>query len=231
MRKYISYLSILTMIIVFIACKKKTDGVTENNLVKPHYPTIKLNGNQFVSTPIGTGAYTDPGAVGTNDQTGAKVNLTPIKNTVDLTTPGFYTVTYEFRNDDGYIVDVTRFVLVTTVSSSKDFSGKYERTNSDSAFVRVANVSKIGIGLYRIDNVGGVKTTTQLPTEPAYIGFPNDSTIQIPLQTTPDGTSLSAADGIFYIDNSVIPSDTIMQWRMTAGPFSFSSIRQFTKVH
>ncbi len=212
------------MIIVFVACKKKTDGVTENNLVKPHYPTITLNGNQFVSTAVGTGAYTDPGAVGTNDQTGGKVNLTPLKNTVDLTTPGFYTVTYEFRNDDGYRVDATRFVLVTGVSASDNWAGFYER-NADPT--RPCNISKIGTGLYLIDNVGGVILPTQAPAEPAYIGFTNDSTIAIPVQITPDGTSLSATEGKFYIT----PTDTIMQWRMTSGPFALTNTRQFFKVH
>jgi len=225
MQKYFFNILILSIAaLTFAACSKDKNDGTETILVKPHYPTITLNGNKFVSQSVGTGAYTDPGAVGYNDQTKTNENLTPIKNTVDLTTPGFYTVTYQFRNNDGYEVSATRFVLVTTVNASQNFSGLFQR-NADPT--RPANLSKIGTGLYLIDNVGGVILPTQAPAEPAYIGFTSDTTIQIPLQTTPDGTAVAATEGKSYIT----PTDTVMQWRMTAGPFSFSNTRVFYKVH
>src|SRR5687768_5036701 len=100
------------------ACKKTTNNVN-SKIVEPHYPTITLNGQQFVSIPISsTGSYTDVGAVGKDDITGQTTKLTPGSNDVNVTEPGFYTVKFSFRNDDGYGTTKTRFVLVTSVSSS-----------------------------------------------------------------------------------------------------------------
>src|ERR1035437_7169581 len=115
--KKITLLVIVTATL-FVACKKKTSDVS--TVVKVTYPTITLKGNAFVSTPIGTGSYTDPGATGKDDLTGATSSLTPIVNTVDLTTSGFYTVVYQMKNGNGFITKATRLVLVTGVSASDD---------------------------------------------------------------------------------------------------------------
>ena len=216
--------ALLLIILAITSCKKNINDLTEDKVVTYRLPQVKLVGSQFASTPVGSGTYVDSGAYVFDSLTFTNVKLTPSQNSVDLTTPGFYTVTYTYKNSYGYTNSATRFVLVTTVSATKNFSGLYQR-NADPT--RPANLLKIGTGLYLIDNVGGVILPDQAPAEPAYIGFPNDTTIQIPLQTTPDGNQIQGANGKF----SITATDTTMQWQLPVGPFNPTAVRQFFKVH
>ena len=88
---------------------------------------------------------------------------------------------------------------------------------------------KVGTGLYTIDNVGGVILPDQAPAYTAYIGFVNDSTIEMPDQVSPtDGaTVVGATEGKFFID----ATDTAMSWKMHAGPFLLTNTRTFYKMH
>src|SRR5262245_57580984 len=118
-------------------------------------------------------------------------------------------------NANGFITNATRFVLVTGVPASDDWSGLWQR-NADPT--RPVNVAKLGTGLYSVDNIGGFILPDQAPAYAAYIGFVNDSTIEIPSQISPtDGATRVAGDeGQFYIT----ATDTIMQWVMVEGPFA-----------
>src|SRR5437868_5144136 len=136
MKKLLVIVFLLSIIIS--ACKKEPESVS--TIVTPSYPTVTLNGPAFISLSVG-GTYTDAGATGTDDLTGASGPLSPILNTVDVSQAGFYTVVYEMRNGNGYRTRQTRFVLVTGVSPSDDWSGLYQR-NGDPT--RPANVTKIG---------------------------------------------------------------------------------------
>jgi hypothetical protein len=222
MKKSIIFLAIIAS--AFVGCKKDPDTVSR--VVTVSYPTITLNGDAIISQPIGTGTYVDAGATGTDDLTGATTTLSPVSNDVDLTQAGFYTVVYTTTNANGYITTATRFVLVTGVPSTDDWSGLWQR-NADPT--RPANLSKVGTGLYIIDNVGGVILPDQAPALAAYIGFVNDSTVEIPSQVSPtDGaTVVAATEGVFYIT----ATDTVMAWRMTAGPFATTNTRTFYKAH
>ncbi len=219
-----SIIALLLSLAILSACKKEPAAVS--TVVTPSYPTITLNGPAFISQSVGSGTYTDAGATGVDDITGASSSLSPIVNTVDLTQAGFYTVVYEMKNSNGYKTSKTRFVLVTGVSASDDWSGLYQR---NAAANRPANLAKIGTGLYSIDNVGGVILPDQAPAYTAYLGFVNDSTVEIPNQVSPTDniTVVEATEGAFYIT----PTDTVMQWRMIAGPFNTTVTRVFYKFH
>jgi hypothetical protein len=183
MKKQIILIATLALMIGGVACKKKytTDNVTVKT-VAPHYPTIVLNGDQFISVPVGTGEYTDAGAKGIDDNDNKEYTLVPELAEVDLTTPGFYTVIYKFKNTDGYESDATRFVLVTNVSDALDYTGPYARTTNG----QVMNVSKVAKGLYKTDNVGGVPGNAAFIFD-VYFGQIDDSTLSVPVQPTPLG--------------------------------------------
>jgi hypothetical protein len=221
MRKVILASAIALAAIIY-GCKKEPETVSK--VVNVSYPTITLNGQAFVSLSVG-GSYTDAGAVGTDDITGSSGSLTPISNTVDLTQAGFYTVVYQMRNANGFVTTVTRFVLVTGVSPADDWSGLWQR---NAAVNRPCNIVKIGTGLYSTDNVGGFILPDQAPAYAAYLGFVNDSTIEIPPQVShSEGSTVVAADeGKFYITST----DTVMQWKMVQGPFA-DNTRVFYKAH
>src|SRR5215217_5699996 len=91
---------ILFSLLVHAGCKKTTTDNVTAKVVEPHYPTITLNGDEVVHLPI-NGSYTESGAVGKDDVSGATTNLEPISNDVDVTAPGLYTVQYLTKNSDG----------------------------------------------------------------------------------------------------------------------------------
>ena len=187
MKKSIIILSLIT--IAFAGCKKD-DPDAVSKIVDVSYPIIVLNGEQVVSQPVGTGTYTDPGATGTDDITGATSALSPVVNTVDLTTPGFYSVKYTMKNANGYITNQIRLVLVTPVDPSVDLSGTYARTSNG----QTVTVTKRGTGLYTTDNVGGV------PGDPSYVfdvyfGQISDTEIQVPPQPNPLGGEVYCDEG------------------------------------
>ena len=174
--------------IILSACKKETTDVSK--VVSVSYPSIALNGAQIISQPVGTGAYVDPGATGTDDLTGATSSLTPILNEVDLTTPGFYAVKYSTKNSNGYVTNATRLVLVTPVSDTIDLSGTYARTSNG----QTVTVTKKGTGLYTTDNVGGVANNPSYVFD-VYFGQVSDTTIQVPPQANPLGGDVYCIGG------------------------------------
>jgi Domain of unknown function (DUF5011) len=222
MKKLIILILAIAPVLYFSACKKKytTDSVTEKT-VKPHYPTITLNGPQFISVPVGAGTYSDQGASGLDDNTNLTSGLTPEPYSVDLTTPGFYTVIYKFKNSDGYAADMTRFILVTDVSNTLDYSGEYVRTTGTPT-----NITKVAKGLYKTDNVGGVGANG-VPNpaflDDVYFGQIDDTTLVFPEQPTIFGT--------LYCVNSFIyagASDTTLKYAVRNSAFG-TQVRTFIK--
>jgi hypothetical protein len=137
-------------LILHAGCKKTTTDNVTIKVIEPHYPTITLNGEEIVHLPI-NGSYTESGAVGKDDQSGATTNLDPISNDVDATTPGLYTVQYLTKNTDGYETTATRYVAVTSVDNPVDYSGTYVRAATGQSVI----VTKVDAGVYKVQNPGG----------------------------------------------------------------------------
>jgi hypothetical protein len=192
-------ISIIAISSLFAACTKEVQNVS--TVVTVVYPVITLKGAQVVSTGIGTGTYSDPGATSYDALTGTTKNLSPISNNVDLTTPGFYSVQYSDTNGDGFYSGAIRLILVTGVSPTVDLSGTYARQSNG----QTVTVTKQGTGLYTTSNVGGVASSNAAYLTflfPIYFGQISDTTIAIPVQPCPlggtiycDGGSASAPYG------------------------------------
>lgn len=198
------------------SCDKNPDPVS--TVVTVSYPTIALNGDQIVSTVIGTGAYTDPGATGTDDITGATSTLSPVLNNVDLTSPGFYSVKYSMKNSNGYITESTRLVLVTSVDPAVDLSGPYHRVSNNQG----VTVTKRGTGLYTTDNVGGVAANPAFIFD-VYMGQVDDANLVVPTQP-------SALGGDIYCDNTTLdisPADTSYSYIVRGSGFG-TAVRVYT---
>lgn len=198
------------------SCDKNPDPVS--TVVTVSYPTIALNGDQIVSTVIGTGAYTDPGATGTDDITGATSTLSPVLNNVDLTSPGFYSVKYSMKNSNGYITESTRLVLVTSVDPAVDLSGPYHRVSNNQG----VTVTKRGTGLYTTDNVGGVAGNPAFIFD-VYMGQVDDANLVVPTQP-------SALGGDIYCDNTTLdisPADTSYSYIVRGSGFG-TAVRVYT---
>ena len=210
-----SILSILLLGVFLSACKKDPEEVSM--VVEVGHPTIGLIGTPVSSTPIGTGTFTDPGAVGYNDLTGDSVPLSaPVSNDVDLTTAGFYSVVWSFTISNGYIdytATKSRLVLVTPVDPNADYSGVYARTSNG----YLVNFTKVGPGLYTTDNIGGVP----IPDYEfiVYLGQVSDTTLEAPLQPNPLGGEVTIVNGIF----TVSALDTLYSYTVDGAGFAFNT--------
>jgi hypothetical protein len=211
-----SLLILMLGAVVLTSCDKNPDPVSK--VVTVSYPTITLNGDQIVSTVVGTGAYADPGATGTDDVTGATSTLSPVLNNVDLTSPGFYSVKYSMKNSNGYITESTRLVLVTSVDPAVDLSGPYHRVSNNQG----VTVTKRGTGLYTTDNVGGVANNPAFIFD-VYMGQVDDANLVVPTQP-------SALGGDIYCDNTTLdisPADTSYSYIVRGSGFG-TAVRVFT---
>ncbi len=172
------------------SCKKETSDNANTKIVAPHYPTIEFNGSQFLSFPVGSPAYTDAGANGVDDISGAKTPIQPEPGVpVDMSTPGLYTVAFVTRNDDGYISKATRYIAVTDIPEAADLSGVYKRGSA------VVNITEVANGLYNVDNVGGNAPAIAS----GYFVQTGENTIDFPAQPSEVGT-LDVLDEGFTVD-------------------------------
>jgi hypothetical protein len=150
---------------------------------------------------------------------------TPTTSDVDLTTNGFYSATYIKKTESGYNLKATRLVLITPVPAIEDYSGVYYRSTS-SGDVPV-NVTKVGTGLYKIDNVGGVPNNPSFIYDVYFGKLDNTSTITVPTQVCPlDGTDITCNNAKLYVSGP----DTIIEWKID-NPSNYNplTLRQFKK--
>ena len=215
-----SVLSILALGIMLTACREKTEDVSL--VAQVAHPTIGLIGTPVFSTSVGSGTFTDPGAVGYNDLTGDSVPLSgPISNNVDLSTPGFYSVVWSYTVNNGYVDFTTnrsRLVLVTPVDPNADYSGVYARTSNGV----LVNFTKVGPGLYTTDNIGGVGGIPDYIFT-VYLGQVSDTTLEAPPQPNPLGGEVTIVNGTF----TVSATDTTYSYIVDGAGFAFN-VRTFS---
>ncbi len=209
---------IATALVLMIAGCKKEDQFPSKT-VQVTYPGIELKGDSIVSITVGT-TYTDAGATLIDDITGASSDLEASDNPVDVNTPGLYMVTYEASNANGFTTVKQRPVLVTNIDASWDLTGVYQRTSNG---VDV-NVTEVANGLYVIDNVGGVVSSSPQFIFPVYMGQLDDSTITIPAQYIADKTVLDADEETLTVQ----PGDTSYSY-VVLNPSFGESVRTFVK--
>jgi hypothetical protein len=178
MKKMILCLMVVTTILT--SCKKTKDvsKVYDANASK-----IELIGPKIYAPPAGSTTYTDPGATFTDDD-GSKVTLNTPLSLPDLTTPGFYSVSYRTTSKYGYIRSATRLVLVSNVDPAVDLSGTYVRPGQGTAII-----TKLGPGLYKTNNVGGVLNRPEFIFD-VYFGQVNATDLVVPTQPNPLGGDL-----------------------------------------
>lgn len=202
-------------LLLVTACKKQ-----ESTTKVVSVPHMELIGTAVYSTPVSTGAYSDPGASFTDENGSTSTLTSPTSSNVDLTTPGFYSATYSRRTQYGYNLSVSRLVLVTPVSPSLDYSGVYTRTSNS----QTVTVTKHGTGLYTTDNVGGVAGNPTYVFD-VYFGMVNDSVLVVPSQYNPvGGDNLYCTNGLLTATGGT----TTIQWVVMGTGFG-TSLRKFIK--
>ena len=217
--RYIPVLSLTAALLLFTSCKKE-DTAEVSKTVAVSYPTITLEGDEYIHLPVG-GVFTDDGATLVDDITGASSHITATENNIDPSAPGVYAVKYSASNSNGFTTEVIRTVLVLnyTVPSGLDptlnLAGTYERQENGI----LVNVIRMDTGLYIIDNFGGSGTVY-----PAYMTTPTSTTIDVPAQVTFDAFAIDCAG-----ETLELSPDTMFYYSVDAAGFG-TAVRHFLKL-
>jgi hypothetical protein len=196
----------LTLTLIFAACKKKEDNVSET--VKVQYPRITLKGAKYVTINLND-AFSDPGATMFDTFTNATTDLAPTKSGVDNTKPGMYPIIYEGTNKYGFKSQEVRWVAVTPVSASEDIGGTYKRTSNGQPIT----VTKVSRGIYKCDNMGGVAGSPDYIFDTYFVQL-SDTTVNYPEQPGPFGTVKSSSEVL-----KKSGSDTTLKWIVLGAGF------------
>jgi hypothetical protein len=213
MKKLLILIFALTPALLYTSCKKD-DEVSK--VVDVSYPSIKLNGDKYVSVAVGQ-AYDDPGAVATDDLTGGTSSIKSESSTLDVNTPGLYYMEYSAKNSNGYITHVGRYIAVTDFQDDFDLSGLYERTSNG---VQV-NLTKVARGLYMTDDMGGAGLG-----DAGYFAVLDAETIRFGPQLSESlGSEIEGADEALTVD----ATDTSYSYKLFAPGYGTGQ-RTFVKV-
>lgn len=215
MKAYIG--CIIAIAILAISCRKK-----EEEMKVVRVPSIALIDEAVYSSPARTdGAlYKDPGVRMVDEMGVESISTTPTESGVDLATPGFYAVKYKIKTQYGYDLSASRLVLITNVDPAVDLSGVYTRTQTG----QEVNITKVGTGLYKTDNVGGVPDAPEYIYD-IYFGYPNDSTVVLPSQYNPLGDNDLSGENESVINTSTGKG---FEWRVIGSGYG-TGLRTFIK--
>lgn len=174
-----SYLIIFALFsFTFMGCDKED---TDNLSKITTYPLIEVKGDQFVSIPVG-GTFSDQGV-------NATVGGTPVESVksgdaVDVNTPGVYIITYTATNAEGFSVSTNRYVgVIASDAAALDLTGNYKR---NAGALGVSKVTRLGVGHYTSDNVGGVAVGG--PSTTVHFFHTTGTTLIVPEQENAGGT-------------------------------------------
>lgn len=125
MKKHISILASALAVLSLASCSKDTEGLTQVT----YYAVIDLEGPTYDQATAGK-PYQDPG-YSASMQGEDITDQVQVKTSMNLSDPqpGFYTLTYEAINEDGFPATATRYVLV---SDEGDDASGYWTTDATS---------------------------------------------------------------------------------------------------
>jgi hypothetical protein len=186
---FLSITTIFVLTVIMVSCKK--DVVQNDNQVGSskitYYATITVLGDVYMADSVGV-PFVDPGATAA---TTSGDNVPVIATgTVDVSTPGVYTINYSATNKDGYSISAARHVAVYSTDASADtnnLSGNYLRGSTGSTSIW----SKIAPGVYVVMNPGGYSGDSLLT---AVVLNPTGFIITMPSQQSSNGSTIDAVD-------------------------------------
>ena len=179
------------------------------------YPVLTINGESIVAINKGT-AYNDSGAVALAGTENLPVTTS---GTVDVNTIGFYKITYEAFNADGFSVSKIRTVIVLSAAPSGiDLSGNWFRNGTNKNVI-----TRISDRVYKCDNATGYITGD--PNNLSLIFYNLDDTkIYAPFQENSSSTGISAESNI-----GTITASNKFNWVIYASGFFGTAVRNFVR--
>jgi hypothetical protein len=214
------FTAFVVLFTLFTGCKKDYEASKATYL-----PDIKIKGDAVVVVLIDA-PYTELGAVATEN--GSPIDFV-ITGTVDVSTPGVYSLEYLATNSDGFSASDTRTVVVIPGPVTNDVSyieGKYVTSpNGGTPATTFSNITKIKPGVYYTENCWGNGSLAVLP---AYFWCLDGVTLEIPTQGEGAGQVVTAgAPGVYDTNLSKILW-TITRPLFPGGPLTRN--KSWTKV-
>jgi hypothetical protein len=193
MRSIKQFLLLLSAACFISSCEKTEEIINTEDQVGhsriTFFPILTVKGDKYLPISVG-GTFTDPGVEATE---GGNAITATTAGTVDVNTPGVYTLTYTAVNKDGFSVSDTRNVIVYSTETSaagNDFSGTYLRA----ATGETSTWTKIAPGVYTVLNPGGAAAGRSLMVVAIN---PTGYAIEIPEQTGSDGNTSASSDEVY----------------------------------
>ncbi len=205
--------AILTITILAVTACRKDKTVSHVVTV----PTVKVNGDKFITINVGGTVPEDAGATIINDEALSGGNsIMASENNVDVNTPGIYYMLYQTQTKNGYTVGAARYIAVTNYTDAEDLSGTYIRTAND-APVEVTRKSR---ALYENNDMGGAGLSDAI-----YFAVINDSTIVAgPEYSETIGTVIDTKNAELHIESG----NTYFQYILIAPGYG-TALRKFVK--
>lgn len=201
MKKNILYAMLFAMATLTLTSCNDKDSEGLSRIL--YYPVLTMNGDAFMKVEVG-GNFNDPGCtatVGTEDISSSIVTTSD----VNTSKPGFYTVSYAAKNDEGYTATAKRTVMV---KDSKNFASTYLAECFYSEARHYYNtpiyITSLGGDLYEIDDIiGGYQFNGVNPGfEPRY-----DFHLEAKIKLHADNTITVEEMGKFYFTTVVTLQD------------------------
>ncbi len=183
------------------------------------FADLTMAGEGVIFHPVGD-AFTDPGVTATEN--GGDIPVT-VSGSVDVNTPGFYSISYSATNSDGFASALTRIVVVY---ESGDVVGIYEGTRVDRSGGLVLVSTNPAGGYFLSDILAG------------YYEFGRGYGIAYAAPTTMEvtGSTVTAANGVcgfgpVEMTNGVISDDHLtMTWTATLVDYAFGFDCELSKI-
>lgn len=150
MNKIFKYGSFLILAIAFltVSCEKATEDIS----TVTYYAVFDMQGDDYVVLQKGV-PYVEPGVTAMANEQSVDV---VISGTVDENTPGVYYINYSAVNADGYSASTQRKVRVIEYGTDNvDISGTYDGIRVSKLAGGVVTITKIGEGVYEVDDILG----------------------------------------------------------------------------
>lgn len=163
MKKYI-YKIVPVLFVIFLSCEgDTTEGISRITF----FNEIELVGEENYVVEQGT-PFVDPGAIASEGDEDVTENIV-VSGTVDHTTVGYYPVTYEIENKDGFAKAIVRNVFVLpTNRSMTDVTGTYTGDVSTGTHADACVITDLGDGLFHADDFFGGRYNVGFGYGPAY---------------------------------------------------------------
>lgn len=150
MYKYLRYIGLFFLAAVILSgCEKET---TNDISEITYYATFDMQGDAYIILEKGT-PYVEPGVTATADGNDLPVIT---EGSVDSDVPAVYYISYSAVNADGYSATVTREIRIIEYGfDGTDISGTYDGIRNNKANGGTVTITKIGPGVYEVDDILG----------------------------------------------------------------------------